>query len=161
MHKVVLLAGFAAIVAASPAAQAIGFATVNAAPSPTLTDPALGVNSQDVAYNTASVAASGSAAVAGVATASAETSQYANKRWLLWPWGNSGSWGSQTTTSQAPTSSSTSKTSVPTSTPPTTTTSQVLTTGTSATTSAETTCATEPEAGTYCGFINPEDACAP
>ena len=34
-------------------------------------------------------------------------------------------------------------------------------TTTSATTSSTSACPTTPEAGTYCGFINPEDACAP
>ncbi|KAG8628686.1 hypothetical protein KVT40_002551 [Elsinoe batatas] len=35
------------------------------------------------------------------------------------------------------------------------------TTYASSTTSANGACATQPEAGTYCGFINPEDPCAP
>ncbi|PNS14331.1 guanine nucleotide-binding protein subunit beta [Sphaceloma murrayae] len=40
-------------------------------------------------------------------------------------------------------------------------TTPALTSATSATTSAKGACATQPEDGTYCGFINPEDPCAP
>lgn len=42
--------------------------------------------------------------------------------------------------------------------PPTTTTQSTTST---TTTSSTTACITHPEAGTYCGFINPEDPCAP
>lgn len=44
-------------------------------------------------------------------------------------------------------------------TPPLTTSS--VSTASTSTTSSEYACATQPEEGTYCGFINPEDPCAP
>ncbi|KAH6668722.1 hypothetical protein B0J14DRAFT_674191 [Halenospora varia] len=143
-------------------AQAIDFAAINAAPSPTLTRPPIASNSQVIPYNTASAAASGSVAVTAVASASATASQAANsKRWLWWPWGiESNGWGSSSSTTPAPTLSSTSMSSTPTTTPIASTATKPSTTGT-ATTSLESSCPTEPEAGTYCGFINPEDPCAP
>jgi len=215
MHQAVILAGFAAIAAASPAGKGIDFAAINAAPSPSLTGPPVGANTQSFEYNTASVNAKGSAAATGVASAQATASQAPNMKrtfWPGWPWGWGGEhqpspsttqeWGSQPTTSAGggwqwgwgsgsqPTSSSTSQgwsepissstsrvwgsqptssskfqpwggqstTSKP-SPPPSTTTPDKWSTGT-ATTSSETSCPTEPEAGTYCGFINPEDPCA-
>ncbi|KAK6582301.1 hypothetical protein PZA11_004709 [Diplocarpon coronariae] len=120
MRSVALLAGFVAVAAASPVAQAIDFSSVNAAPSPSLTGPPRGVNSQNIPLNTASVGTRGSAAVTGVASASATVSQAPNaRRGALWGW----PWVH--------------------------------------TTSSDASCPTQPEAGTYCGFINPEDACAP
>jgi sugar/nucleoside kinase (ribokinase family) len=57
MRQAFLLAGLAALAAGSPAAQAINFASVDAAPSLSLTGPAPGVNTQDIPYNSASVSA--------------------------------------------------------------------------------------------------------
>ncbi|TKX18179.1 PAN domain-containing protein 13 [Elsinoe australis] len=49
----------------------------------------------------------------------------------------------------------------PTSAPAVSSATSALSTGGSATTSSDGACATTPEDGTYCGFINPEDPCAP
>jgi hypothetical protein len=171
MHQAVL-AGFAAIAAASPAAQGIDFAAINAAPSPSLAGPPVTANKQSFDYNTASVNAEGSAAATGVASASAIASQVSNSKrnfWPGWPWGwapepsssKSQTWGNQpkptTSISQPwggkPTTSSSE------SWVPSTTTTQNLSTGT-ATNSSGIACLTTPEAGTYCGFISPDDPCA-
>ncbi|KUJ19494.1 uncharacterized protein LY89DRAFT_546028, partial [Mollisia scopiformis] len=116
----VFLAGFAALTVASPASQVIDFASVNAAPSPSLTGPPPFATINEVSINIASVAAEGSAAVTGVASASATASQAVNAK-RVWGWD---------------------------------------VTSVSSTTSSTTSCPTTPEPGTYCGFINPEDACA-
>lgn len=59
MHHAALLVGFAALGACSPAAQAIDFASVNSAPSPSLTGPAVGAATQYVTYNSAAVSSNG------------------------------------------------------------------------------------------------------
>ncbi|TVY21061.1 hypothetical protein LARI1_G001243 [Lachnellula arida] len=125
MYQTVLFAGFVALAAASPAAQGIDFASINAAPSPSMTGPPVSANSESFNYDTASANAAGSAAVTGIASASASGSQAVNSKRNLSP----------------------------------STTTQKVSTGTS-TTSSSTACATVPEAGTSCGFINPEDPCA-
>lgn len=170
MHRVLFIT-FAAFAAASPAGQGIDFAAINAAPSPSLTGPPVTANTQTVSYNTASINAQGSAAATGIASASAIASQapHSNSKRNIWggwswPWAwnpapsSSTSYTSTTTQSQPwggmPTTSASSKPYAP-----PTTTSQVYTSGTS-TTSSSTSCPTVPEAGTYCGFINPEDPCA-
>ena len=181
MRQAFLLAGFAALAAGSPAAQPINFASVDAAPSPSLTGPAPEVNTQDIPYNSASVFAEGSAAATGVASASATASQTGNSKrgWGLswgWPWGSQPkpspstsqpSWQQPTTKSQPweeptgkpqPTPWTSSSSSEGTLNIATSTTSQIYTS--TSTTSSETACVTTPEAGTYCGFINPEDPCA-
>ncbi len=170
MYQAIIFAGLAGLVAASPTAQAVDFAVVNAAPSPSLTGPALTANTQYVTYNSASVSSEGAAAATGVASASATVSQSGNaKRGLIlgWPWGS----GSQPTTScttttialrpttNTPQKQTTSSIPPVSSITPTTTTSQI--TSVSQTTSSDSSCPTTPEAGTYCGFINPEDPCAP
>ncbi|TVY85008.1 hypothetical protein LSUE1_G003435 [Lachnellula suecica] len=121
MRQAVLLAGIAAIAAASPApspvSQGIDFAAINAAPSPSVTGPPISASTQSVVYNTASVVAEGSAAVTGVASASATASQAAHSKRTWWDFG--WSWGIQpqpspsksTTTSQAQPAPTTSKSS--------------------------------------------------
>ncbi|EKD21256.1 uncharacterized protein L3040_000704 [Drepanopeziza brunnea f. sp. 'multigermtubi'] len=108
MYQIFIIAGFVAVAAASPAAQAIDFSLVNSALSPTFTSSPWGANKQSYPHNTAS-------------SSSVE---------------------------------------VPTTTPQPTATTYRRSSGTS-TTSSDTSCPTQPEAGTYCGFINPNDACAP
>lgn len=84
-YAAIVLAEAAALVAASPAVQPIDFAAVEAAPSPSLTGPPLGVASQTGVYNHAAALASASAA----ATAVPEVA----RRWFGdgdhdWSWGD-------------------------------------------------------------------------
>ncbi|KAF2153066.1 hypothetical protein K461DRAFT_277851 [Myriangium duriaei CBS 260.36] len=65
-----------------------------------------------------------------------------------------------TTTTTKPTTTTTTTTQPPVTTSTIATTTINTSTGTT-TTSSTSACATVPEAGTYCGFINPEDPCAP
>jgi hypothetical protein len=80
MHQAVLLAGLSGFAAASPAPQAVDFASVNAVPSPSLTGPSPFATSNEVNINSALVAAEGSAAVISVASASASLSQATNQK---------------------------------------------------------------------------------
>lgn len=181
--NIVVAAALARIAAAAPAPQQFDFAQVLNAPSPTNTAPPTTAvaSSSSSAVNSASLAQSISAAVnteasASVTGASAsaaateEPTALSKRGWGEGGWGEGG-WGESTKTSttssakktssttQATFSASSSSSSVPvTSSAPSTT--SVQTTGT-ATTSSSTSCPTTPEEGTYCGFINPEDACAP
>jgi len=130
------------------------------APPPSATGPPItavaNVSSTSVySVNTASLAASISGDVTSQATASVTgaaasagltqnpSSSALDKRGHGWQ-----KWSSTTSSAQ---SSSSSTSSTPAIQPSTGTT----------TTSSSTACPTTPEAGTYCGFINPEDACAP
>ncbi|ESZ89475.1 hypothetical protein SBOR_10140 [Sclerotinia borealis F-4128] len=88
-HHALLVAGFAALAAANPAPQNVDFASVNAAPSPTLTGPAPNATKESVIINNAAASASGSAKVTGIATASATASQNAKRHLSNWGWG----WG--------------------------------------------------------------------
>ena len=75
-------------------------------------------------------------------------------------WGGSSytGWGSQPTSSASAKASSAASSASTYN--PVTPTSSIYMTST-ATTSSSSACPTTPEAGTFCGFINPEDACAP
>ncbi|KAK0933617.1 hypothetical protein LTR29_014789 [Friedmanniomyces endolithicus] len=140
----------ARLAAAAPTPQQFDFAAVLDAPSPSATGPPLTVvaNATSVfSVDTASIAASVSAEVTTVATASitgasasAASTQEPSSTGLA-------KRGPPKTTTSSSTASSSK-----------TTTSQQSTTSTTSSTSA---CPTTPEAGTYCGFINPEDPCAP
>jgi hypothetical protein len=168
MRHAITFSGFVAVVAASPAAQAINFAAVNAAPAASLTGPPASANTQYVTYNAASASSKGGAAVTGVASAIATASQNVKRNFIWgWPWGNNPT-TTCTTSSSTPiktsstipaqqTTSTTLSSSKQVTTIPTTIISQTAT----QTTSSDDSCPTTPEPGTYCGFINPEDPCAP
>ncbi|KAK8066269.1 hypothetical protein PG997_013016 [Apiospora hydei] len=151
MRSAIVL-GAAALVAASPAPQALDFAAIQNAPAPT--GPVPGVASQSKVYNAAAASSSATAAVTAVASASATA---AEKRSL-----NERSLSERTLTS------TTTAATVAASSPAPTTTGLVPSTctptGTWSNTFIFTTatgCAKPFEEGTYCGFINPEDPCAP
>lgn len=195
MRSAILL-GAAALVAASPAPQALDLNAVHNAPAPT--GPAFGVAKQDHVYNTAAAASSATAAASTVASAEA-TAAVPEKRsldkrtfcWLFWcpkpP--SSGGYGQNTPkpsntgygqSSAQPTNtgygtipvttaatSTQQTTTVAVSSPAPTSTgivpstcTPVSWTNTFAFTTA-TGCAQPFEVGTFCGFINPEDPCAP
>jgi hypothetical protein len=80
MRQAFLPSAFAALTTSFPAAQAINFASVDAAPSPSLAGPPAGVNTKDVPYDSVSVSAKGSAAATGVASASTTASQISNSK---------------------------------------------------------------------------------
>ncbi|KAI0018299.1 hypothetical protein F4780DRAFT_794718 [Xylariomycetidae sp. FL0641] len=195
MRSLALL-GAAALVAGSPAPQAIDFASVEAAPGPAVTGPpVLGPSSQMGVYDRASASQQAVDAASEVVTASATASEVAarglqerNVCWGWWcnkgqDWDHSTSSDCTTTTSPIHMISSTSKviTSYPTATS-TSAASETTPMTTPATTSAtgvvpssctpvswtntfaftsDTACPTPYEVGTYCGFVNPEDPCAP
>ncbi|KAK8136212.1 hypothetical protein PG984_004152 [Apiospora sp. TS-2023a] len=194
MRSAILL-GAAALVAASPAPQALDFNAVHNAPAPT--GPAFGVEKQVNVYNTAAAASSATAAASTVATAEA-TAPVAGKRsldkrtfcWWFWcpqPPSNGG-YGQNTpqpsNTGYGQSSAQPTNTGYPTI-PVTTATSVQTTTAVAASSPAPTStgivpstctpvswtntfafttatdCAKPFEQGTFCGFINPEDPCAP
>ncbi|KAI1336866.1 hypothetical protein F5Y15DRAFT_392442 [Xylariaceae sp. FL0016] len=194
-----LLISAAALVAASPAQQAIDFDAIKAAPAPSQSGPVIGAVDETDVYDASAASASAVAAVSAVATASATASDVSarslEERTFCWIPGwcktnnkgsSSGSHSSKPTTTC--TTSITSTKGYATATPTPTTTSCTTGTGTTTTpavTSPATTsgvvpstctpvswtntfafttdpaCATPYEVGTYCGFINPEDPCAP
>ncbi|KAM0150301.1 hypothetical protein ACHAQE_008568 [Botrytis cinerea] len=128
MHSsALLLAGFAALAAAKPAAQNIDFAAINAIALPTVTGPAPTATKESVVIDNAAASASGSAKATGLATASATSSQNVKRTFGSWGgsgwgsggWGGNGGWGddggaSSTTAKSTPTSTTT-QNSVPTS----------------------------------------------
>lgn len=131
-----------AALAGIAAAQDFDFDAVQNAPDPSLMGPPLtAVSATTSSINTAVLAASISSDITTVATASIT--------------GTSASAASTEQPSSQPAGSSLAKRGQSTTTTPTT---QQTSTGTSSSTTA---CATTPEAGTYCGFINPNDPCAP
>lgn len=139
LFAVFALAGWAA---ASPAAQAFDLGVIGAAPTPTVTAAPLASVIDTISYSPTDASVLGSSAVNVVGTAVAKV-----KRDNGGCWGYGG-WGPKPSKSPKPSPYPT----------PSKSTSQ--TSGT-ATTSSSTACPTTPEAGTYCGFINPEDPCAP
>ncbi|KAK0250920.1 hypothetical protein LTR54_009158 [Friedmanniomyces endolithicus] len=147
----------ARLAAAAPTPQQFDFAAVLDAPSPSATGPPLTVvaNATSVfSVDTASIAASVSAEVTTVATASitgASASAASTQEPSSTGLAKRGPPPPPPPPPKTTTSSSTASSSK-------TTTSQQSTTSTTSSTSA---CPTTPEAGTYCGFINPEDPCAP
>ncbi|WPH00365.1 Hypothetical protein R9X50_00319200 [Acrodontium crateriforme] len=165
-----MAAAFAGAVVAVP--QQFDAAQVANAPAPAMTGPPLAaVSAAPYSVDSAAVAASLSTAINQPATAGAN-----QKRWG-WPGGCYGygcHTGSNPTGSSSkppgPSSSHPASSSAPgysspptyssgpvTSAPPSST-IPASSTGTVSSTSA---CPTTPEAGTYCGFINPEDPCSP
>lgn len=170
MYSALVLAGFAALAAANPAPQAVDFIAVAQA-TVTATGPPLTAASQTDVYNTAAVLTSASNAVSSLASASGTpgaTAPAMVKRtatcgqscfWFIC-WGTPCPSTSTTSTTSASKSTSTSSSSPAAAS--TSTTSTISIPGTSTTTTSSTSaCPTTPEAGTYCGFINPEDPCAP
>jgi hypothetical protein len=144
----VAAAALAQLAAAAPGVvkrQEFDFAAILNAPSPSNTAPPLtavaNTTTSSYTVDTASLASSISAAVTTVATASVT--------------GTSASAASTQSPSDTTGVEKRHETSWSTSSP---TTTQQSTTSTS---SSSTACPTTPENGTYCGFINPEDACAP
>lgn len=150
----------AAALARFACAQDFDFDAVLGAPAPSEVSPPLGAsNATTSAVNSAAVAASISAEVAptsasvtGAAASAASTQQPqvtdVMKRGFFDWWKPKSTTSTTTTPQTTPAPSTTS----------TTTTSQQSST---TTTSSESACPTTPEDGTYCGFINPEDPCAP
>ncbi|CAK3970689.1 Hypothetical predicted protein [Lecanosticta acicola] len=123
----------AAVAAASPAPQQLDFAQINAAPA-LPSGPSL-IDSDADGAQTATLATS--ITITGVATASVAATGNANKRGIpdttYTPYYPALATGYTTDPALSATS----------------------------TTTAGQPCVTQPEAGTYCGFINPEDPCAP
>ncbi|KAK1068706.1 hypothetical protein LTR74_005364 [Friedmanniomyces endolithicus] len=143
----------ARLAAAAPTPQQFDFAAVLDAPSPSATGPPLTVvanATSTFSVDTASIAASVSAEITTVATASI-TGASASAASTQEP-SSTGLAKRGPPPPPKPTTSSSTATSSK------TTTSQQSSTSTTSSTSA---CPTTPEAGTYCGFINPEDPCAP
>lgn len=195
MRSAVLL-GAAALVAASPAPQALDLNAVHNAPAPT--GPAFGVEKQVSVYNTAAAAASATAAASSIASAEA-TAAVPEKRsldkrtfcWWFWCPQASSNTGNGQNTAQPSNTGYGQNPPQPTNTgyptiPVTTTATAVQTTTTVAASSpvptstgvvpstctpvswtntfaftTATDCAKPFEQGTFCGFINPEDPCAP
>ncbi|KAK3110747.1 hypothetical protein LTR53_014658 [Teratosphaeriaceae sp. CCFEE 6253] len=178
--NILLAAAIARLAAAAPTPQQFDFAAVLEAPSPSATGPPLAVAADPTStysVDTAEIAASVSAMVTTVATASitgasaSEASTQEPSATAVVKRGSdettakttSTKKSSSTSTSSAKTSTVsssaiTTSSSIPATTPSTSTTNQQSSTST---TSSDTACPTTPEAGTYCGFINPEDPCAP
>ncbi|KAF7888837.1 hypothetical protein EAF00_009137 [Botryotinia globosa] len=111
-----LIAGFAALAAAKPAAQGIDFASVNAVALPTITGPHPTATKESIVIDNAAASASGSAKATGLATASATA--YQNVKRTYWGWGGNSGWSngggsggaastSCTTTQSTPTSTTT------------------------------------------------------
>ncbi|KAK2002786.1 hypothetical protein LX36DRAFT_567550 [Colletotrichum falcatum] len=179
------LVALAALGTASPAATGFDPALVVTATEPSLLGPPAGAATQTSVYDTASGAALGSAAATGVASASAASSVPANdpvnrrgfcfmgfcfgtptsstKAQYGWPAPTSSSCTTSTTKATVPVITTPSVpviTSPPAITTPPSTCTPVSWSNTNAFTTA-TSCSAPFEVGTYCGFINPEDPCAP
>lgn len=170
-----IVLGAVALVAASPAPQAFDPAGLDAVA--TLTQgPPVGVGpAQETAYQQSAAQVAAAAAVTGAATAQAKVKRSAEgleKRTFWW-------WWNQPQPAPAPSVTSTSTTAQQTAAPTTTVPGTQTTKAPSTTdgvvpssctpvswtnTFAFTTdpaCPTAIEVGTYCGFINPDDPCAP
>ncbi len=143
LFAVATLVGLAA---ASPAAHAFDLGVIGAAPIPTVTAAPLASVIDTISYNPTDAAVLGSSVANSVGTAVAKVKRGDGGCWGYGGWGPKPSTKSVYSYSYSPSPS------------PSKSTSQ--TSGT-ATTSSTTACPTVPEAGTYCGFINPEDPCAP
>lgn len=166
-----IVLGAAALVAASPAPQAFDLPNFDAA---VLTDgPPVGVGpAQQTAYVQGSAQSVAAAAATGPATAAAakrslnERSLEARTFWWLWPQKNSNPAPKpqpqpQPSSNPGPTTTPPAViTATPTSIVVPSTCTPVAWTNTNAFTSIPA-CPTAIEVGTYCGFINPEDPCAP
>ncbi|KAK9423194.1 hypothetical protein SUNI508_04488 [Seiridium unicorne] len=184
MRSLIIL-GAASLAAASPAVSAINLDIVQAAPAPSVTGPAVSDSIETGIYNAAAASSSAVAAVTGVATASATAAEKRSleaRTFCIFGFciGSTGSSGYATTSStvKATSTSTTAKAtgyatvtsaasavtsiaSIPvTANLAPTTCTPVSWTNTFAFTS-DTACPTPYEVGTYCGFINPEDPCAP
>ncbi|KAK5114436.1 hypothetical protein LTR85_010259 [Meristemomyces frigidus] len=181
--NIILAAALARIAAAAPAPapQQFDFDAILNAPSPTATVPpviAVASSSTTFSIDTASLAASIAAEITTAATASITgasasaasteepTTTVLDKRGNTQKTTSSSIWSTSTSTKSSSKSSSTlssSTSSAKSSSVPVTssTSTSTLQQSSSTTSSSSTACPTTPEAGTYCGFINPEDACAP
>jgi hypothetical protein len=175
------------LAAASPAPQQLDFDQLAAAAA-VQTAPILnGVSNQTVTISSSAIAQSISAAVTAQATAAVSApAKVLNKRDLEkrtfgYNWWSCMFWGTQCGNDSPATTSSTVKASSTSSAAAITTSSSVRVSSSSlssvvssssgsgtinpssgtSTSSSTTACATTPEEGTYCGFINPEDPCAP
>lgn len=142
MASLFVVAALAGLAAASPAAQAFDLGVIAAAPIQTVTAAPLASVIDTISYRPADASVLGSAVANAVGTAVAKVKRDEGGCWGYGGWGPKPTYSSSVSSYPAP-SKSTSQTS-----------------GT-ATTSSSTACPTVPEAGTYCGFINPEDPCAP
>lgn len=183
MHYHLILAALAALGTASPTVQPIDINAILAATAPSLTGPPALATGQTGVYNAAAASSIASAAVTGVASASATQSVVARdvleRRGFCILWFCIGTQTSSTSTSKSSTKavSSTSCSSTTSATVTATTTPAAVTTSAATITTAPSTCTpvswtntfafttatgcAQPfEVGTYCGFINPEDPCA-
>ncbi|KAJ3955658.1 hypothetical protein N0V92_007806 [Colletotrichum tropicale] len=181
------LVALAGLSSASPTVQPIDFDAIVAAATPSLVGPPATATDQTGVYNAVAASSSAAVAVTGVASASATASVVARnlealearsleKRtycFLWWCWGTpAATTSAKAATSTSCTTSTTAKAVVTTTsaTPVITSAASTITVPSSCTpvswtnTFAFTTatgCAAPFEVGTYCGFINPEDPCAP
>ena len=163
MFSLALFAGFLVIAGASPAPQNLDLAAVLAATKATATGPPLSAVTQTAVYNPSSATADIGVASVASASASAATTTPAARLKRDTSTNSTGvssshtfCWGSYP---QDMCIGGNYDTASPPNFYPTTT---ILSTKTgTTTTSSSTVCPTQPEAGTYCGFINPEDNCAP
>ena len=184
------VAALAGIAMASPAPQKLDFAQVASAPTVAVGPAFDGEPVQIASYvstvaitatATASVTGAATSAAAGVPSAQAKIKRDLEKRdlfgflCLFWGTCQGSSPSASSTTSSSKTTSATSSgktssaavsitsaasTSAYTPYYPALSTVTAYTTGTT-TISSTSACPTTPEEGTYCGFINPEDPCAP
>lgn len=191
MRSLLLLGAASLVACSPAASNGINLAIINAAPAPTVTGPAVDDSVETGVYNAAAASSSAVAAVTGVATASATTPEkravVEERGFCIFNWcfggGSSGGYSTSTqkttstsctTTSKATATATTATTTAKTVTSSPVVTSSVMTTGVVVpstctpiswtNTNAFTTdpaCPTPYETGTYCGFINPEDPCAP
>jgi len=163
-------AALVGLVAASPAPQMMDFDAILAAPAPALVGPplTLAASNQTSVYNQATADALASQTAVSAAVASATGSAQKAKRGLvqdllniLLPPPKTTAKSTSKTSSTAYPTSTTASVRTSTAAPSTTAASSTSQQVSSTTSSSASACPTQPEEGTYCGFINPEDPCAP
>ncbi|KAB8289846.1 hypothetical protein EYC80_010478 [Monilinia laxa] len=105
-HQALLIAGFAALVAATPAPQNIDFAAIYAAAPPAETGPAPTATKESVSINNVSASAVGAAKATALATALATAPQNAKRNGWSWGGGSGGYGGKSGASSSSSTSTS-------------------------------------------------------
>lgn len=151
------------------AGSPMNLGAISAASAPSVTGPPVTAVSDTNPYDAASASSAGSAAASPTGSGSKVKRNLCWSR-STWTWGPCG-YGTFTYTSPSWSASAALSTSTAASTCSSTSYTPyypAVTTGTATqyrtptvTSGSATACPTQPEAGTYCGFINPEDACAP
>ncbi|KAK5118848.1 hypothetical protein LTR62_000057 [Meristemomyces frigidus] len=144
--NIILAAAIARMASAAPAPQMFDFAAVLEAPSPSVTGPP-----QTAVANATSIYSVDTASLASVISSQVTSAVTASI---------TGASASAAST-ELPTSSALQKRSAISTVPTTASTTTTQGQSSTLTSSSSTACPTTPEAGTYCGFINPEDPCAP